>query len=120
MITIDVMDFEGHEWQLLAPPLRWNRPKTELWLLVTNGSAPDSLRNFHEIQVPCFTEWWPADMTNERYRELNADQTTTLTPDEFDLGWHFCYDWDGLLVNAYDDEGEGSCCTCYRRKADIT
>jgi len=58
MRVIDVMDDKGHEWQLLAPPLRWNRPKTELWLLVTAGSAPDELRNFMEVPVPCFTEWW--------------------------------------------------------------
>lgn len=56
--VIDVLDFKGHEWKLLAPPLRWNRPRTELWLLVSPGSAPDHLRPFVEIPVPCFTEWW--------------------------------------------------------------
>ena len=27
---------------------------------------------------------------------------------------HYCPDWDGLLVDALDREGEGSCCTCNR------
>ena len=58
MRTLDVIDFKGDEWHLLIPPLRWNRPKTELWLLVTNYSAPGELRNFIEIPVPCFTEWF--------------------------------------------------------------
>jgi hypothetical protein len=27
-----------------------------------------------------------------------ADDTLKLTADELKDGWHFCYDWDGLLV----------------------
>lgn len=27
---------------------------------------------------------------------------------------HACPDWDGLIVDALDEEGEGSCCTCDR------
>ena len=112
--VIDVIDFKGHEWSLLVPPLKWNRPKDELRLLVTNGSQPDELHMFAEIPVPCFTDWW-YEMTEERYRELQRDPDATLTLVEFTAGWHFCWDWDGLLVNAYDDEGEGRACTCYRR-----
>lgn len=60
MTEIDVIDFKGDEWTLLAPPLRWNRPKTELWLLV--GRRTDridgDLACYLEIPVPCFTEWW--------------------------------------------------------------
>jgi hypothetical protein len=58
MHSIDVIDKKGHYWNLLAPPIRWNRPKTELWLLVAQSTAPDSLRAYMEIPVPCFTEWW--------------------------------------------------------------
>ena len=55
-------------------------------------------------------------MTAERYRELNMQpQQSPLTQDEFAQGWHYCWDWDGLFVNAYDDEGEGASCTCYPR-----
>lgn len=58
MRTIDVFDFKGHRWSLLAPPLRWNRPKTELWLLVGSDGPPGDLRHYAEIPVPVFTEWW--------------------------------------------------------------
>lgn len=42
-------------------------------------------------------------MTEERYKEL-SDYTgpeapsRPLTKEEFDQGWHYCYEWDGLLV----------------------
>ena len=114
--VIDVIDFKGHEWSLLVPPLKWNRPKTELWLLVANDSQPEGMRMFAEIPVPCFTDWW-YEMSAERYREVTKSEDAVLTLVEFTAGWHFCWDWDGMLVNAYDTEGEGegSACTCYRR-----
>ncbi len=52
-------------------------------------------------------------MSPERHRALARDLTLELTPEEIAEGWHFCYDWDGLLVNRNDKEGEGSCCTCF-------
>ena len=51
-------------------------------------------------------------MTPERARELNSRDSGRLTVDEMRQGWHFCWDWDGLLVNVNDTEGEGACCTC--------
>lgn len=48
-------------------------------------------------------------MTNERWIAVNngADK---LTPEEIAQGWHYCWDWDGLLVGP--DMKEMECCTC--------
>lgn len=51
-----------------------------------------------------------AGMTYKRYKELNADFTLELTDEEVDNGWHFCYDWDGLLI--HKDSPEATVCTC--------
>lgn len=37
-------------------------------------------------------------MTSNRYKELMADDTAQLTDAEIAAGWHFCQDYDGLLV----------------------
>lgn len=37
-------------------------------------------------------------MTDQRYREIEADINATLTKQELDEGWHFCMEFDGLLV----------------------
>jgi hypothetical protein len=34
-----------------------------------------------------------------------------LTKEELEEGWHYCNDWDGLLVGPEDDEMQ--CCTCF-------
>lgn len=49
-------------------------------------------------------------MTRERYRQLMGDQSLKLTPEELAEGWHFCPDWDFLLIHESDGEAEG--CTC--------
>jgi len=36
-------------------------------------------------------------MSNARYDEL-WDSDLPLTQEEKDAGYHFCFDWDGLLV----------------------
>lgn len=51
-------------------------------------------------------------MTKERYKELESDQDSRCTTDEVLRGWHFCNDWDGLLIGP-EMEGEWDCCTCY-------
>lgn len=43
-------------------------------------------------------------MTNERFEQLMRDDSASLTTDELLLGWHFCPEWDGLLVRAGVDE----------------
>lgn len=48
-------------------------------------------------------------MTEERWKALMSDDCD-LTPDEIALGWHFCWDWDGLLIGP--EMGEIVHCTC--------
>jgi hypothetical protein len=53
-------------------------------------------------------------MTPQRRRELECGpDPQTLTQDERKQGWHFCFDFEGMLVNRFDTEGEATCCTCY-------
>ncbi|WOZ57454.1 hypothetical protein [Pseudomonas phage vB_PseuGesM_254] len=43
---------------------------------------------------------WPQHgMTLKRYNELFEDVTLALTPEEFQNGWYFDSDYDGLLVH---------------------
>lgn len=48
-------------------------------------------------------------MTHKRYKEL-MDSDATLTDDEKKLGYHFCPDWDFLLIGIGMKEME--CCGC--------
>jgi hypothetical protein len=51
-------------------------------------------------------------MTDERYNKLNNMLEVDLpTPEEQTEGWHYCYDFDGLLVGP--DMAELSCCHCF-------
>ena len=46
-------------------------------------------------------------------RSLELERTGgTLTQEEMADGWHYCPEWDYMLVNMNDKEGDGSCCTC--------
>lgn len=38
------------------------------------------------------------EMSNERWQALMNDQDLELTGEELKEGWHFCPDWDGLLI----------------------
>ena len=49
-------------------------------------------------------------MTNERYIELELNQEAKLTSEEINDGYHWCVDWDGMLVGADMDAIDG--CTC--------
>lgn len=119
---IDVFDFLGNTWELLLPPTCFKQKPggNEVWMAVRKTDATGAIKdNFDMIPVPVFTDWWPAPMSNERYTELNRHpQTSVLTQAEFKQGWHYCWDWDGLLVNAYDMHGEGAACTCYPRASE--
>ena len=55
---------------------------------------------------------WEATMTHERWTEVEKNQELKLTAQEIADGWHFCPEWDGLLVNSNDEEGEGAACIC--------
>ena len=48
-------------------------------------------------------------MNNVRYFMLERGGQK-LTPEERAEGWHFCHDWDGMLVGPGMPEME--CCTC--------
>lgn len=49
-------------------------------------------------------------MSQTRYHQLNSKESGQLTAEEMERGWHFCPDWDFLLTNNHDPEGEH--CTC--------
>ena len=57
-------------------------------------------------------------MPYERWDELmdacTNDEDIQLTEDEIKAGWHFCDDWDGLLV--HPDDIEFQHCTCHYMK----
>lgn len=43
-------------------------------------------------------------MTNERWHAVNEDIKARLTPEEIAQGWHFCVEFDGLLVGPGSQE----------------
>jgi hypothetical protein len=49
-------------------------------------------------------------MENARYIELTNNLELKLSNEEVDLGWHFCNEWDGLLIHKTWPEHE--CCIC--------
>lgn len=49
-------------------------------------------------------------MNNERWKDLMANDKLYLTVEELQEYWHFCPDWDGLLINP--DMGEWKACCC--------
>jgi len=54
-------------------------------------------------------------VTPERWRALSEGDDVNgpfLTPEEISEGWHFCWDYDGLLVGPGMAEGT---CTCKNR-----
>ncbi|MBB3227049.1 hypothetical protein FHW69_001650 [Luteibacter sp. Sphag1AF] len=53
-------------------------------------------------------------MEHERYQELMWLCKGDLTEAEMKEGWHWCRDWDGLLVGP--GMFETSACTCEERK----
>lgn len=40
-------------------------------------------------------------MTKERYHHLMTNNSISLTKEEHNEGWHFCPDWDFLLIDKY-------------------
>ncbi len=49
-------------------------------------------------------------MTNERYMALERNRSLSLTHRELEEGWHFCVDWDGMLVGPGMDALAGCLC----------
>ena len=52
-------------------------------------------------------------MTNKRWVALFTSNTLDITQEEIDTGWHFCPDWDGLLIGP-GMPGEQELCLCFR------
>lgn len=50
-------------------------------------------------------------MTDKRWRQVMKNENENLTQDELERGYHFCYDWDGLLVGPC--MGEFRYCNCF-------
>lgn len=76
------------------------------------GGTPENAGEAGEVQevpgedVPS----WHITMPLERWTALMKDDEMNLTADEIKSGWHFCWDWDGLLIGPGMMEME--CCTC--------
>lgn len=49
-------------------------------------------------------------ISRERWNQLMSDDEMSLTKEEIKAGWHFCWDWDGLLIGP--GMGEMEHCTC--------
>ena len=49
-------------------------------------------------------------MNRERWSLLMATDSEKLSDDEISQGWHFCDDWDGLLIGP--GMGEMEACEC--------
>ena len=49
-------------------------------------------------------------MTDKRYADLMADENLELTKEEILEGWHFCWEFDGLLRNNNEEDFK---CTCF-------
>lgn len=50
-------------------------------------------------------------MDRKRWNELMNDDSTELTPEEVAQGWHWCWEWDGLLVGPGMKELEACVCS---------
>ena len=51
-------------------------------------------------------------MDQERWIRLMESNEMALTEGEAAMGWHWCGDWDGLLVGP-SMPMEWECCTCF-------
>jgi hypothetical protein len=48
-------------------------------------------------------------MTDERWLQLMNSDTEPLTEQELKEGWHFCPEWDGLLMHRVITPEDCSC-----------
>ena len=51
-------------------------------------------------------------MDLNRYVQLTRTHEANLTEKEVKDGWHFCCEWDGMLIHSSHPEAE--CCYCLR------
>lgn len=52
-------------------------------------------------------------MTPQRLYDLNHYKAHDLTPEEMAEGWHWCQDWDFMLVGP-GMPLEQECCCCFK------
>ena len=52
-------------------------------------------------------------MNKDRYHELMTNTSLQLTENEINEGYHFCYDWDGLLIHKNDEKFKFCICGDY-------
>jgi len=48
-------------------------------------------------------------MTEQRYREVEVDNKP-LTKEELEDGWHFCPEWDYMLIHPSFDAADACLC----------
>lgn len=53
-------------------------------------------------------------MTDERRKQLSESDDWHLDPAEIALGWHWCHEFDGLLVGPGSHELH--CCACWPKE----
>ena len=53
-------------------------------------------------------------MTDKRYIELDSGPDPQLTPEELKEGWHFCPDWDYMLLGPGMSDLGG--CLCINKR----
>lgn len=56
-------------------------------------------------------------LTVERFHELENDWSLRLTKEEVAEGWHWCDDWDGLLIHPTMKEADA--CLCFKEKENV-
>lgn len=60
MTTIDLIDLKGEQWQLIhshtIPYLHKGEKYWKAWWFAP--VRPDELRNYDEVPLPIFTDWW--------------------------------------------------------------
>jgi len=49
-------------------------------------------------------------MNNRRWHAITTIQTVKLTEREIQEGWHFCPEWDGLLIGPGMEEYKACLC----------
>lgn len=54
------------------------------------------------------------EMTDKRYHQLMDSAAECLTPAERRAGWHFCNEWDGMLI--HPSHLEADCCNCISKE----
>lgn len=61
MNIIKLTDFKGQNWELIyTQPQKYLHQGEAYWKVWYLAPArPDELKNYNEVPLPIFTEWWP-------------------------------------------------------------